>query len=197
VAPLIGQRTPHANTWARALVLLLLALLCGGRAWPADTSVDEAVAERRIKVAYLYRFAGYVEWPEGAFARPDTPLSIGVWGDDELAEDLAQLVAARTVEGRHLMVRSLKAPESFDGLHVVFVARSRMARLGEVLDTGPVRGTLVVTDAKGALARGSVLNFVQVDGQIRFEVSLEEARRRDLKLSSRLVAVSNNLSGRR
>ncbi|HTH80600.1 MAG TPA: YfiR family protein [Ramlibacter sp.] len=179
------------------LVLLMMAPQCGRPAWSADAQTDEAVAERRVKAAYLYRFASYVEWPNGTFARPDTPLSIGVWGDDELADDLAQLVEGRTVDGRRVVVRSLKEAESFAGLHIVFIAQGRMARLGDTLESGPRRGTLIVTDTAGALQHGSVLNFVRVDGQIRFEVSLEAAKQHELKLSSRLAAVSTNLSVRR
>jgi hypothetical protein len=179
------------------LALLLLALLPAGAAWSAEHAGEEAVAERRIKAAYLYRFAGYVEWPAGTFSRADTPLSIGVWGNDELAEDLVQLVAARTIDGRRIAVRRVRDAEALTGLHLVFVARSRTARLPEALSAGPARGTLIVTESAGGLPPDSALNFVNVDGQIRFEVSLEAAERRGLKLSSRLVSVSNNLSGRR
>lgn len=30
--------------------------------------------ERQLKAAYLYEFAGFVEWPHGCFARPDSAL---------------------------------------------------------------------------------------------------------------------------
>lgn len=198
VAYLIRPCPRPQRTWTRALLaILLLALQHAAPAWSADVSGEEAVAERRIKAAYLYRFAGYVEWPEGTFARTDTPLSIGVWGNDELAEDLVQLVAARAVDGRRIAVRRIKDAEALTGLHLVFVARGRTARLNDALNAAPARGTLIVTESAGGLPPGSALNFVNVDGQIRFEVSLEAAERRGLKLSSRLVSVSSNLSGRR
>ena len=37
--------------------------------------------ERQVKAAYLYKFAGYIDWPEGAFAQPDSPLQIGIVGN--------------------------------------------------------------------------------------------------------------------
>jgi hypothetical protein len=184
---------------ARGLALALFALVLLpqqlGLAWAADVTAEEALAERRIKAAYLYRFAGYAEWPEGAFTKPESPLSIGVWGNDELADDLARLVATRTIDGRRFEVRRVKA-DTLAGVHVLFIARERLARAPETLAAIP-RGTLVVTESEGALQHGSAVNFVTIEGQIRFELSLEAAERRGLKLSSRLVAVSSNLSGRR
>ena len=59
--------------------LVLLALACAGvRAQTADA------LERQAKAAYLYKFAGFVEWPDGCFARPDSALVIGVQGGGAL-----------------------------------------------------------------------------------------------------------------
>lgn len=179
----------------RLLLAVGLLLHCAGSmAWAA--TVEEAIAERRVKAAYLHRFAGYVEWPEGAFAKPDSPLVVGVWGNDELADDLARLVSDRTVEGRRFEVRRLKDADPFGALHMLYVGRERTARLPEAIAGLRPAGTLVVTDSPGGLRPGAVLNFVMSNGQIRFEVSLDAAEKYNLKLSSRLVAVAQNAVGR-
>ena len=49
--------------------------------WAAD---EPDAIERRVKGAYLYKFAGYVTWPAAAFARPDSPITIAVMGTDLL-----------------------------------------------------------------------------------------------------------------
>lgn len=182
---------------ARVLAAAAILWFCHPHARAAqEASSEEAVAERRVKAAYLYRFAGYAEWPEGVFAKPDSPLVIGVWGNDEMADDLARLVATRTVDGRHVEVRKLRDAEAAASVQVLFVARERTARFAETLAGAPLRGVLVVTEAPGALRQGSAINFLTVEGQIKFELSLEAAERRGLKLSSRLVAVSYNLAGK-
>jgi hypothetical protein len=44
---------------------LLLLLLC------ADAGAQvPAELERQVKAAYLYKFAGFVEWPDGALPGP-------------------------------------------------------------------------------------------------------------------------------
>lgn len=186
-----------ARAWLLAAVVALpfTAPQAGAQAG-AQGVVDAAVAERRVKAAYLYRFAGYVAWPEDVFAAPDAALQIGVWGNDDLADDLARLVVNRTVNGRRVEVRRLKDGSPPVSLHVLFVSRERAGRLNEVLASFQPRGILTVTEWPGALKQGSVINFVMNDSQIRFELSLDVADRHELKLSSRLVAVAQNAGGR-
>ena len=179
----------------RALLACATAVPFARPAW-AQGAAEEAVAERRVKAAYLFRFANYVEWPESVLPRPDSPLVIAVWGHDELAEDLGVLVAARTVGERRVEVHRFKEGAALSGIHILFAGRTRTARLAEVLGGPEPRPMLVVTESPGALRQGSVINFLLEDGQIRFEVSPEAAERRGLKLSSRLIAVSQNMAGR-
>ena len=54
---------------------------------------------------------------------------------------------------------------------------------------------LIVTESDDALQHGSIINFVIVDGQVRFEVSLDAARRRNIHLSSRLLSVAHTVVG--
>jgi len=175
----------------RALAAALLTAAVPGLAW---AQTGDALAERRVKAAYLYRFASYVEWPAGALAQPDAPLLIGIWGHDELADDLATLVAGRSIDGRGVEVLKVRDPADTDA-HILFVAQARGARLAElVAGLGP-RPVLVVTESPGALAHGSVINFLMDSGQVRFELSPQAAAQRGLRLSSRLIAVSRNFSG--
>jgi hypothetical protein len=178
-------------------MLLSIALLAQLGAVPvlAQEPLTEAVAARRVQAAYLYRFGGYVEWPGATLPQPDSPIHIGIWGDDALADDLARLIAQRTVNGRRIKVRKLKDGDSFAGLHILYIGRERGARLAEALSALPARGTLVVTDSASALQQGSAINFLMVDGQVRFEASPQAAEGRGITLSSRLLAVSQNLSG--
>ncbi len=171
------------------------ALLLAALPQQAPAQPDEAVAERRVKAAYLFRFARYIEWPGSALAQPGDPLLMGVWGHDELAGDLAALVAGHHVDGRRVEVLKVRDPASTT-VHILFMAQARGNRLARLLAALEQRPILVVTESPGALGLGSVINFLVDGGQIRFELSPQAAAKRGLRLSSRLIAVSHNLPGR-
>ena len=139
------------------------------------------------------KFAGYVEWPAEAFRRADAPVTIAVAGDDELAAELAQAVAGRTVNGRPLLVRRLKGVESLADADLLFVGRAEIARLPQWVKMARSRPILIVTEVPGALNHGSMINFLVIQERVRFEISLDEAEKRGLRLSSRLLAVAQNV----
>jgi hypothetical protein len=73
---------------------------------------------------------------------------------------------------------------------VLFVSAQWKKKLSALVDEHGRDPVLVVTEGEGALERGSVINFLVVEGNVRFEVSLPAAEQRGLKLSSRLLSVA-------
>src|SRR6266568_2186456 len=71
--------------------------------------------EYRVKAAFLYKFGSYIEWPSRSFARTDSPVAIGVMGANALADELAQIVAGRSVNGRAVQVRKLRPGDPIAG----------------------------------------------------------------------------------
>jgi YfiR/HmsC-like len=177
----------------RKFALLCVAALAALPPLATSALDDPAALEQKVKAAFLYKFPGYVEWPENAFATADTPVAIGVIGDDPLAAELAQVVAGRSLDGRAVSVRRLKEADSPAGLHVLFVGSAERARLAQLVKEAPTQPMLIVAEFDGALNRGSAINFVISSGRVRFEVALDNAEKRGLKLSSRLLTVAQSV----
>lgn len=181
---LVSRRAP----WS-ALGLLLGLLLSLGVA--ANSDGAEAPLEKRVKAAFIYKFATYVNWPDGVFAAPDSPLVFGVLGDRSLADELGRAVSGRSIETHPLQVRLLRGSDDLTDVNVLFVGSG--TGLAEVLVATGAKPVLVVTEAESALSKGSVINFIVAEGRVRFEISAAGAEQRGLKLSSRLLTVAHNL----
>jgi hypothetical protein len=173
------------------VVLLCLVLPLAAR--DARGQESATTLEVRLKAAFLYKFAGYVEWPPGV---AEEPLRFGIIGDDEVARTLARLVRDRGEAARRVEVIRLRAFDPVPTLHVLFIGRSESDRLSSLIRS--TRGTpvLVVTDTEGALASGSMINFTVVGGHMRFDVGLGAAKRSGLTLSARLLSVAQVVSTR-
>ena len=117
---------------------------------------------------------------------------IGVLGADELAAELGKLVAGRTVNQRPLVVRTLRDGEAPSGVHLLFVGGDDVARVRNVTKV-MAPGMLVVTEAEQGLQNGSVINFKIIEQRVRFDVSLDAADKNNVKLSSRLLTVANQV----
>lgn len=176
-------------------LILLLSLLSLLSVAPVQAQATGSARESAIKAAFLYKFAGFVEWPAGTFRRPDEPLVVGVAGNEAVAIDLEQIAAGRRVEGRPVAVRRVRAGEPAGPLHILLIGAGpdEQVRQQAAGLAGPV---LVVTEQPRGLELGGVLNLVADGGRVRFAASLPAAEARGLKLSARLLAVAREVEGR-
>jgi hypothetical protein len=176
-----------------AAACLALALGLGLAVAPAGAQADVGPSEEQIKAAYLFKFLGFVQWPPGAFSSHNAPVRIGVLGADALADELADIVRTRLVEGRPVITQRLRPDEAATELHAVFVGRGSQARLPALMASAVGKPLLTITDSGDTPAQGSAINFVTVDNKVRFDIVLGVAEQMQLKISARLLAVARRV----
>jgi hypothetical protein len=168
-----------------AMLAIGMVLLLGS---VAAQPQEGGAQEQQVKAAYLYKFGGYVEWPEDAFKDPGSPIVIGIVGDAAMAQEIEKVVGNRTVNGRGVEIREIGPDEDIGSPHILFVGRSQLSRIGGL--AAHPQPILIVTDAANALKQGSIINFVTTGNRVRFEVSLDAARRNTLRIAAPLLAVA-------
>ncbi len=147
--------------------------------------------EYSVKANYLVRFAAFVEWPVGAFAGSQTPVTICVIGRDPFGQTLDRAAAAQTAHGRGLSIRRPTTPEAASACHIYYVGQGGAA-LAAQLEGRP--GQLSVTDAVIAPRRG-MIHFAISNDRVRFHVDQGSATRARLTLSSRLLNLALSVQG--
>ncbi len=162
----------------------------------AQSGPPLAALERQVKAAYLYKFAGFVEWPDSSFKAGDSALTIGVAGSELLAEQLERMVAGRQINGHPVLVRRVRPGDSLAGLHILFADHSlERSVLGAMMAAARGQSVLTVTDAEDGLAHGAMIGFIVADERLRFEVGLKLAQSSGLRISARMLAVAHKVQG--
>jgi hypothetical protein len=184
-----GKPGRAAELLALTLGCVLLAFFCL-TAVGAQSGSDEAILERNVKAAFLYKFLGYVDYPDSATPGTGEPLVIGVLGADSVGEELSRITAGRSMNGRAVVVRKLRHGEAPGKVHMLFIGDDDVADVERALASVRQKPVLTVTDLGRNPRQESVINFRVVDERVRFEVSLDAAEKNNLKLSSRLLAVA-------
>jgi YfiR/HmsC-like len=176
----------------RALALVCALLLT---AWtvPSHAQAEGSAAEYQIKAAFLHKFFHFVEWPPQVLGQAPAPLRVGVLGADALADELSQVVAARPIAGRPIVVQKLQAGAALSDLHVLFVGRSQSARMPQISAALKNQPLLLVSESDDAFAGGSAINFVVVEDKVRFDVALYRAEQLGLKISARLLTAARKV----
>ncbi|MGA8259908.1 MAG: YfiR family protein [Arenicellales bacterium] len=173
-------------------MLLVLATIGDASA----VSAAEIAPEYQIKAAFLYKFGSYVEWPKGSSESGQSSFTIAVIGADDLVGYLSRMVKDRMVGGKPVVVRRLRPGAVPAGIQVLFIGRAAQEDTASILASVRNEPVLTVTESSRTESAGGVINFVIVDNRVRFDVALSSARRRNLKISSRLLEVARRVSGR-
>ncbi len=172
---------------ARAWFVTAASLLVGAAGLAAQTA---RAAEYQVKAVFLFNFAQFVDWPAEAFPDPDTPLVIGVLGDDPFGGFLDQTVDDERLGGRPLQVRRYQSVDEIKTCHVLFISRLEGDRREGILAGLKNRPILTVSDADGFAERGGMIRFVTERNRIRLQINLQAAEAARLTISSKLLRVA-------
>ena len=158
---------------------------CGFFFSGARASRAECVATRvQIKAAYLYNFIKYVDWPSYG----DT-ISIGVLGYDPFGTALAPL-NGKVVKGRRLVIKHLDSVREAQQCQIIFVSSSEKQRLQEIFESLRSARVLTVGETQGFADGGGIINFIEENNKVRFEINADAARRTGLNISSELLKLA-------
>lgn len=81
-------------------------------------------SEYQAKAATIFRIIKYINWPEKKL-KAESPLVIGVLGQDAMMDRLSEAVVGQTHRGHPIVVKRITALPEVEGCHVVFVGRSQ------------------------------------------------------------------------
>ena len=168
-------------------VLAVLGSFCERAAAAEQFSVDA------IKAAYLYRIAGYVKWP--GTRPPDAPFTIDVLGDAAVSSELARLLPNHAINGHPARVRVITRISEIVDDQMLYIGPEFPGDVHAAIASVGRRPVLIITDEARGLADGSVINFIELDQHVRFEVSLSAAGRAGLDISSQLLSVAARVEG--
>lgn len=168
--------------------MLGLLLLCLAPAAVAQTVPQEY----SVKAALLYNFARFAEWPDDAFAQNTDPMTLVVFGDEDLAPAFVQL-KGRKVHNRPLRVVCLDEAGAIDQCHILFLTRNQRDKWPQVRAALDGQSVLLVGEMNGFLPGGGIINMVKEGKKIRFEVNTANMRNHKMKISSRILKLATKI----
>jgi hypothetical protein len=170
------------------LVALLICAILMTSAHAETAAQDQP--EYAVKAAFLFKFGAFVEWPPEMFASPDTPLVIGIVGNDPFGSTLDNIVAHHTISGRPVTIVRGKQIDQVRNAHILFISQSEQGNMEAILPGIKGRKVLTVAEFDDPAI---IIRFVVENDKVRFDVNLAQAQRSGLKLSSKLLSVARNV----
>jgi len=181
----------HSSIFLFILVLVLSVFITSHAAEALDTETTPEILEYRIKAAYIFNFAKFIEWPEQAFRDKNQPLSIVIVGDKKHLQCFESL-ESKTIHGRKIDITYCTSPEKLTAksCHILFVTDQPLSRGCQSFLSNDSRPILTIGKSAAFIHAGGMIAFVQRDNKIRFAINQSKARQNNLCISSRLLKLA-------
>ncbi len=188
--PSITAGFKTSGLWARVRVarpiVSCLAMLLG-LALPAAAQGTSPTLDR-IKAAYVYNFAKFVELP-GA---EDMPIRLCVVGKDDPNGRMFSL-NRRMAQKREILVRKDVALEQLKDCGMVFVGAADSRLLPTVVRQLANAPVLLISDDRQGVDQGAHLSLLHNDDRVEFEVNLLSLQKSNLRASSQMLKLARNV----
>jgi hypothetical protein len=175
--------------FTRAIAFLSLSGLWLLESQPGHAQAP-APSEYRIKAAFIFNFAKFVEWPVEALPADNSPFVIGILGENPFGSDLEQTVAGKKINDHPITIRPFLTAGQATNCHILFISSSEQKRFTEIIQGLRGSAVLTVAETDGFVAAGGMVNFLQEANKIRFQINDGAANAARLKISSKLLSLA-------
>ena len=128
-----------------------------------------------------------MKWPD---AQSSGKFVIGVLGTSAIQKDLKAMATSKKVNGMSIEIRHFNSASEVDDCHILYVAANESKKFDQVLTQTNSKPVLLVTDNPGLANKGATINFVEVEGKIKFELNQKNAEERGLKVAGSLASLA-------
>lgn len=169
----------HATLICRNLILIVLTVLC-----PWNCSVAEELSERelQIKVAYLYHFTKFIEWPSAS-----PVFHYCVYEDADFTNLLQKSYSNKTIGEASIEVKNVSAKTKLDDCQVIYFPHAVSADLLEKISKFPI---LSIGTQQDFTELGGIIYLFEDDQKLSFFVKNTLATNVGLKINSQLLKLS-------
>jgi hypothetical protein len=151
----------------------------------------QATSEARIKARLTANLARFTQWPAAAFASAGDPLVLCV-----AAKATPMLAAFEELHGIALgsrQIRIVANPSAMTACHVLFVEAEAERGAGATLLAAAAAAPVLTVGDGSDFARRGMIELVNVNDAMRFDVHLGRVRRAQLELNSQALRLARRV----
>jgi hypothetical protein len=184
-----GQRLLLTGLLGLLAACPTFAPLHASESQPGDVETRVNETEAKIKVAYVYNFLKFIEWPRDGKNAATAPFRICLIGTDPIRTMLGEL-SVRKVKERPIEVAHVRNLNALSDCHLLYVSRSEESDLPRILEK--IRGApvLSVSDILQFGLKGGMIGFFTEADRVKIEINQKSVLLARLKVSAKLLEIA-------
>ncbi len=139
----------------------------------------------RFHKVFFYSFTKYIQWPENY---QEGDFIIAVLGDSEITPLLKEMSEIKKASGKTIKIVTITEKDLNQKINMLFVPESKSGDFSKIKMALGKRPTLLISESAGLAQKGSMINFKDVEGKLKFEVNTFNLEQTGLKVSRELIS---------
>jgi len=142
-----------------------------------------------VKTAFIYNFLKFTQWPNGTFAKPDSPIAVCTMGPDLYGSAL-NVLTSKHIDSHPVTLERSVAANALGKCNAIIVSGQSPSQALAELGAYKTHPVLTIGDGADFAGAGGVIGLVNVDRQVRFLINVGAAHRSGLSISSQLLKIA-------
>ena len=162
-------------------------------------ALTDTSKEFTIKAAFIVKMALFIDWPENSsLYTKNSAFTICIEESHRNHQSLNSWSRSGTIKDLPVNIKYINhSNPQLQSCNILFI--SDASNLERYLNETSDSDVLTISDVPGASQRGAVVNFININNKLRFEINLQAAQQRGFSINSRLLklAIITNSDGSR
>lgn len=142
----------------------------------------------QVKTVFVFNFTRYIQWPTN-----ESNFTIGILGNDKaLYKAFVDMASKKSASGKKIIIKNMTSANDAATCDILYIPIDNSAQFALVKSQN-LKNVLIITEKAGLGQQGSGINFIQVDGKMRFEINKDEIEKAGLKVSSQLLGLATEV----
>lgn len=175
------SRLPTLSRLGTTALLLLLCFTGFSRAQTAN--------EAAVKVAFLYNFFKFIEWPTSVASQNGYNLCIT--NPDDFGDSL-QVLAGKSINGKPINLLRQVSDQELKNCHMLFIGMDENS--SDYLRALKGLPIVTVSDKPDFINRQGMIGLIQDGNRLSFEINLITAEADNIYISAQLLKLAKNVN---
>jgi hypothetical protein len=162
-------------------LLLLPFLIC-----VLSLSSYAQTTDYKFQSLFIYNIAKMARW---SLEHESGDFKIAVLGSKDIAATIIKSLEGKKIGNQEIKVTAYNSLDEAGYNQILFVPANTKISMDKLNKATENKNTMLVTERDGWGKKGSTINFVMIDGKMKFEVNTDAAQKVNVRLSNSISAM--------
>jgi len=149
----------------------------------------EYAKEYELKGVCIIKFIDYIKWPDKYFGNKNDEFIIGILGHNYF-DNFFEQFQGKQFQKKNFKIIYFDSVDEVGLPQILFISSSFKNNLEKIFKKLENKSILTIGDVSDFAKKGGIINLINKEGYISFEININALNRSEIKISTDLLGIS-------